>query len=125
MVLPTQSTDLWAPYTKHVTTSGSTSHSRAYAGEPTGRAQKRRGGVTAVRTWPGRTRAHQRVHATNVHSWVMTRDTRSRPTSPEGERAAEIAHNRAVWAVVNERFTDAAAERQWARSGVVWGLFET
>ena len=60
-----------------------------------------------------------------VHSWIMTRVRRSRPASPEGARAAEIAHNRALWAVVNERFTDAAAERQWARPDVVWGLFET
>jgi SAM-dependent methyltransferase len=31
--------------------------------------------------------------------------------------------NRAVWAVVNERFTDAAAEELWRRSEIVWGLF--
>ncbi len=39
-------------------------------------------------------------------------------------RAAEIAVNRALWAVVNERFTDSAADRMWARPEVVWGLFE-
>jgi SAM-dependent methyltransferase len=38
-------------------------------------------------------------------------------------RATEIALNRALWAVVNERFTDAAAEDMWVRPGVVWGLF--
>jgi SAM-dependent methyltransferase len=38
-------------------------------------------------------------------------------------RASEIALNRALWAVVNERFTDAAAEERWARTEVVWGLF--
>ena len=38
-------------------------------------------------------------------------------------RASEIALNRALWAVVNERFTDAAAEEMWARREVVWGLF--
>ena len=38
-------------------------------------------------------------------------------------RASEIALNRALWAVVNERFTDAAAEGMWSRSDVVWGLF--
>src|SRR4051794_9332098 len=38
-------------------------------------------------------------------------------------RASEIALNRALWAVVNERFTDAAAEDMWARPEVVWGLF--
>ena len=38
-------------------------------------------------------------------------------------RASEIALNRALWAVVNERFTDAAAEGMWARTETVWGLF--
>jgi len=38
-------------------------------------------------------------------------------------RASERALNRALWAVVNERFTDAAAEDMWRRPDVVWGLF--
>ena len=38
-------------------------------------------------------------------------------------RASERSLNRALWAVVNERFTDAAAEDMWAREDVVWGLF--
>ncbi len=38
-------------------------------------------------------------------------------------RAWEIAQNRALWAVMNERFTDAAAEGMWGRPDVVWGLF--
>jgi SAM-dependent methyltransferase len=38
-------------------------------------------------------------------------------------RASEIALNRALWAVMNERFTDAAAKEMWARSDIVWGLF--
>jgi SAM-dependent methyltransferase len=38
-------------------------------------------------------------------------------------RADEIALNRALWAVVNERFTDVAAEDMWQRPEVVWGLF--
>ena len=38
-------------------------------------------------------------------------------------RAAERALNRALWAVMNERFTDAAAEEMWTRSQMVWGLF--
>ena len=38
-------------------------------------------------------------------------------------RASATALNRALWAVVNERFTDAAAEGMWARPDVVWGLF--
>jgi len=38
-------------------------------------------------------------------------------------RASEVALNRALWAVMNERFTDAAAEEMWARPEIVWGLF--
>jgi SAM-dependent methyltransferase len=38
-------------------------------------------------------------------------------------RASEIALNRSLWALMNERFTDAAAEEMWVRSDVVWGLF--
>lgn len=38
-------------------------------------------------------------------------------------RADEVALNRALWAVVNERFTDAAADERWARPDAVWGLF--
>jgi SAM-dependent methyltransferase len=38
-------------------------------------------------------------------------------------RPSEIALNRALWAVLNERFTDAAADDMWARPEVVWGLF--
>jgi SAM-dependent methyltransferase len=40
-------------------------------------------------------------------------------------RASEIALNRAFWAVVNERFTEAAADDMWVRPEVVWGLFAT
>jgi SAM-dependent methyltransferase len=39
--------------------------------------------------------------------------------------ADRVALNRALWAVVNERFTDAAALEMWSRSDVVWGLFAT
>lgn len=38
-------------------------------------------------------------------------------------RASEIALNRALWAVVNERFTDAAAEDLWTWPEIVWGIF--
>jgi SAM-dependent methyltransferase len=38
-------------------------------------------------------------------------------------RTSEIALNRALWAVLNERFTDAAAADMWGRPEVVWGLF--
>lgn len=38
-------------------------------------------------------------------------------------RASEIALNRALWAIVNERFTDAAAHELWTRPEPVWGLF--
>lgn len=40
-----------------------------------------------------------------------------------GARACDLALNRELWAVVNERFTDAAAEDMWKRRDVVWGLF--
>ena len=36
---------------------------------------------------------------------------------------ADTALNRALWAVMNERFTDGAAESLWARPDVAWGLF--
>lgn len=38
-------------------------------------------------------------------------------------RASETALNRALWSIMNERFTDAAADELWARTEVVWGLF--
>src|SRR4051812_27407088 len=38
-------------------------------------------------------------------------------------RASEVALNRALWAVLNDRFTDAAASQMWARREIVWGLF--
>ena len=38
-------------------------------------------------------------------------------------RASDTALNRALWAIVNERFTDAAAADMWARPELVWGLF--
>ncbi|MGY4643664.1 class I SAM-dependent methyltransferase [Cellulomonas sp. URHB0016] len=41
---------------------------------------------------------------------------------PDG-RSTETALNRALWAVMNERFTDAAAEELWVRPEFVWGLF--
>jgi SAM-dependent methyltransferase len=39
------------------------------------------------------------------------------------DRAAEIAANRELWAIVNERYTDAAAESMWRRGEMAWGLF--
>jgi SAM-dependent methyltransferase len=38
-------------------------------------------------------------------------------------RAAEIALNRELWAIVNERFTNGAAESMWRKPEVAWGLF--
>ena len=39
------------------------------------------------------------------------------------DRGAEIALNRSLWALLNVRFTDAAAEGMWSRHEIVWGLF--
>jgi SAM-dependent methyltransferase len=36
---------------------------------------------------------------------------------------APIERNRELWAVVNERFTDADAYRRWSDPEIVWGLF--
>ena len=38
-------------------------------------------------------------------------------------RDPDKALNRSLWAVINERFTDAAAEDLWSRPGPTWGLF--
>jgi SAM-dependent methyltransferase len=40
-------------------------------------------------------------------------------------RSSDKALNQALWAVMNERFTDAAAEELWLRPDMVWGLFAT
>lgn len=37
--------------------------------------------------------------------------------------AADRERNRAVWATVNERFTDADADDRWTGDGLRWGLF--
>jgi SAM-dependent methyltransferase len=39
------------------------------------------------------------------------------------DRATEVAVNRELWGVLNERFTAAAADALWSRTEVVWGLF--
>jgi SAM-dependent methyltransferase len=39
------------------------------------------------------------------------------------QRADEVALNRELWAVVNARFTDAAADGMWQKPDAVWGLF--
>jgi SAM-dependent methyltransferase len=39
--------------------------------------------------------------------------------------SSDKALNQALWAVVNERFTNAAAEAEWLRPDPVWGLFAT
>ena len=36
---------------------------------------------------------------------------------------SDLARHRDLWALVNERFTDADAEGQWAADGIRWGLF--
>ena len=39
------------------------------------------------------------------------------------ERDDGLARNRELWAVLNERFTDSAADAAWAGTDVRWGLF--
>ncbi len=39
------------------------------------------------------------------------------------DRAVEVALNRALWGVVNEQFTDGAAEGPWGRTELAWGIF--
>ncbi len=39
------------------------------------------------------------------------------------DRAAEVAWNRTLWDLLNERFTGDAAAERWGRPEVVWGLF--
>ena len=51
------------------------------------------------------------------------RGSAPRVSSVTDSRADDVALNRALWAVVNERFTDAAAEGMWSRTDAVWGLF--
>jgi SAM-dependent methyltransferase len=33
-------------------------------------------------------------------------------------------HNRELWSVVNDQFTDEDAEARWAAGGILWGLFQ-
>jgi len=37
--------------------------------------------------------------------------------------ASDKALNRALWAVMNERFTDGAADEMWSRPDLAWGIF--
>jgi SAM-dependent methyltransferase len=39
------------------------------------------------------------------------------------DERARLAHNRALWRVVNEQFTDADAPARWADPDISWGLF--
>lgn len=40
-----------------------------------------------------------------------------------GAWSSDLARNRAIWAVVNEQYTDAAADDAWRRGDLGWGLF--
>ena len=40
-----------------------------------------------------------------------------------GAWRSDLERNRAIWAVVNEQFTDAAADDAWRATELVWGLF--
>ena len=36
---------------------------------------------------------------------------------------AELSHNRALWTLLNHRYTAQAALRMWQRDGIRWGVF--
>jgi SAM-dependent methyltransferase len=38
--------------------------------------------------------------------------------------SASVHHNRMLWSMVNEAFTDRDADRRWDTGGITWGLFE-
>jgi SAM-dependent methyltransferase len=40
-----------------------------------------------------------------------------------GHEPLDLARHRDLWAIVNERFTDADADHRWAEDGIRWGLF--
>lgn len=40
------------------------------------------------------------------------------------DTGADVARNRALWAIVNAQFTDEDARRAWAAAEVTWGLFQ-
>jgi SAM-dependent methyltransferase len=40
-----------------------------------------------------------------------------------GAWSSDLERNRAIWAVVNEQFTDEAADAAWQRAGLGWGLY--
>lgn len=42
---------------------------------------------------------------------------------PGVDAAREVAHNRELWRLVNEQFTDDDADARWADAGITWGLF--
>lgn len=64
-------------------------------------------------------RGHLFAPATSVRGAVPSGET----GQVSEDRRAELAWNREFWALVNERFTDGAAESMWRRPDVVWGLF--
>jgi SAM-dependent methyltransferase len=39
------------------------------------------------------------------------------------DAGTDLAHNRALWTIVNAQFTDQQAERSWAAEEITWGLF--
>jgi SAM-dependent methyltransferase len=46
-------------------------------------------------------------------------------TVPDQARDADLARNRDLWSLLNEQFTDSAADRAWSDDEVRWGLFGT
>lgn len=55
-----------------------------------------------------------------MNCWQVSARPRGRRPTADRE---ELRHNRALWTLVNHRYTAAAARAMWAREGVRWGLF--
>jgi SAM-dependent methyltransferase len=54
---------------------------------------------------------------------TMSSAFRVRHDGGMADEQRDLARHRHLWALVNERFTDADADDQWAASGIRWGLF--
>ena len=70
------------------------------------------------------TRAEPKREQSRVEGEWCDADLEAHQDGAVDEVAMAIERNRDLWALVNERFSDADADRRWSASGVSWGLFE-